>query len=94
MTSHIPGLHGTAQNGDRDLEGLFLVRVDRAFYRWHPQEPSFALRPCIFEPKEYTDRTISGELYSKFRSRSRRRWTYDPDVLPAPGEPAKATKAR
>jgi hypothetical protein len=86
MTSHIPGLHGTAQNGDRDLEGLFLVRVDRAFYRWHPQKPFFALRLNILEPKEYTGRTISGRLYSTSRALWKLRWFlqdfgYDTDLL-------------
>ncbi len=51
MKRHIPGLHREAQNGDDILEGLFLVRVERAFYRWHPQKPFFALRLAILEPK-------------------------------------------
>jgi hypothetical protein len=32
---YVPGLHGARQNADTDLEGLFLVRVERAYYRWH-----------------------------------------------------------
>ncbi len=63
MKRHIPGLHQQAQSSDDHLEGLFLVRVERAFYRWHPQKPFFALRLAILEPKEHTGQMISGRLY-------------------------------
>ena len=63
MKRHIPGLHQQAQSNDDNLEGLFLVRVERAFYRWHPQKPFFALRLAILEPKEHTGQAISGRLY-------------------------------
>ena len=62
MKRHIPGLHGNG--ADRDiLEGVFLVRVDRAFYRWHPQRPFYALRFAVLEPKQYEARTVTGRLY-------------------------------
>jgi len=35
MKCHIPGLRQVAPNVDDTLEGLFLIRVERAFYRWH-----------------------------------------------------------
>ena len=63
MKRHIPGLHQQAPNSDDNLEGLFLVRVERAFYRWHPQKPFFALRLAVLEPKEFADKTINGRLY-------------------------------
>ncbi len=63
MKRHIPGLHREALNGDEALEGIFLVQVDRAFYRWHPQKPFFALRMVILEPKDHAGQTISGRLY-------------------------------
>jgi len=44
MTRHIPGLHRESKNGSDVLEGVFLVRVDRAFYRWHPTRPFYLLR--------------------------------------------------
>jgi hypothetical protein len=86
MNRHVPGLHGAAHNGDSDLEGLFLVRVDRAFYRWHPQKPFFALRLSVLEPTEYSGRTISGRLYSTPRALWKLRWFlqdfgYDTDLL-------------
>ena len=39
MKRHIPGLHSRQQDHENLLEGLFLVRVDAASYRWHPQKP-------------------------------------------------------
>jgi hypothetical protein len=86
MKRHIPGLHQEAQNGDDILEGLFLVRVERAFYRWHPQKPFFALRLAILEPKEQTGQTISGRLYCTPKALWKLSWFlrdfgYDTDLL-------------
>jgi hypothetical protein len=45
MKRHIPGLHCEKRESDDTLEGIFLVRVDRAFYRWHPvKDCPFRLR--------------------------------------------------
>ena len=53
MKRHIPGLQREGHNGEDILERIFLVRVERAFYRWHPQRPFFVLRFEILEPKEH-----------------------------------------
>ncbi len=63
MRRRIPGLHQQAQNGDDVLEGIFLVRVERASYRYHPQKPFFALHFAILKPEEHAGRTFSGRLY-------------------------------
>ena len=86
MKRHIPGLHRESQNGDDILEGLFLVRVERAFYRWHPQKPFFALRLAILEPKELAGKTISGRLYCSPKALWKLNWFlrdfgYDTDLL-------------
>ena len=52
MKRHIPGLHGEGHNAEDMLEGVFLVRVDRVFYRWHPQRPFYVLRLAILEPQK------------------------------------------
>jgi hypothetical protein len=41
MRRYIPGLHSRQQTVESNLDGLFLVRVEKAFYRWHPQKPWF-----------------------------------------------------
>ena len=86
MKRHIPGLHREALNGDKTLEGIFLVRVERAFYRWHPQKLFFALRLAILEPKQHTGQTISGRLYCTPKALWKLRWFlrdfgYDTDLL-------------
>src|ERR1700688_3940277 len=86
MKRYVPGLHGARQNADTDLEGLFLVRVERACYRWHPQKPFFTLCLSVLEPKEYAGRTISGRLYSTPRALWKLSWFlrdfgYDTDLL-------------
>jgi hypothetical protein len=74
MKRHIPDLHLASRNGGEALEGLFLVRVDRAFFRWHPQKPFFALRFQILEPKEHTNQILSGRLYSTSKALWKLNW--------------------
>ena len=86
MRRHIPGLHQEAQNRDDNLEGLFLGRVERAFYRWHPQKPFFALRFAILEPKEFAEKIISGRLYCTPKALWKLNWFlqdfgYDTELL-------------
>ena len=63
MKRHIPGLHSNQRGVEHKLEGLFLVRVDRARYQWHPQKPFVELRFAILEPKPFETRLFSGRLY-------------------------------
>ena len=44
-------------------DGLFLVRVERAQYRWRAQKPHYALRLQVLEPKELAGHLIAGHLY-------------------------------
>ena len=50
MNRHIRGLHRESRNSSDQLEGVFLVRVDPAFYHWHPTRPFYLLRFSILEP--------------------------------------------
>ena len=68
------------------LEGVFLVRVDRAFYRWHPQRPFYVLRLAILEPREHQGRSLTGRLYCTPKALWKLRWFlrdfgYDPDLM-------------
>ena len=86
MKRQFPGLHSETKDGNGLLEGVFLVRVDRAFYRFHPEKPFFALRFAILEPKEHVSHTISGRLYCSKKALWRLNWFlrdfgYDPDLL-------------
>jgi hypothetical protein len=86
MRRHIPGLHARNQNHECHLRGLFLVRVDGASHRCHPQKPFFALRFVIEEPKAFADQLFSGRLYCTERSLWKLNWFlrdfgYDPELL-------------
>ena len=86
MKHHIPGLHREDHNSEDALEGVFLVRVDRAFYRWHLQRPFYFLRLSILEPREHQGRSLSGRLYCTPKALWKLRWFlrdfgYDPDLM-------------
>ena len=74
MRRHIPGLHSRQQNPESNLEGLFLVRVDCAAYRWHREKPFLELRFVILEPKSLESRSFSGRLYCTVRALWKLNW--------------------
>jgi hypothetical protein len=85
MKRHIPGLH-SRQEGEAPLEGLFLVRVEKASYRWHPQKPFFLIRFVVLEPDSVANRSLSGRLYCTERALWKLNWFlrdfgYDHDLL-------------
>ena len=86
MKRHLPGLHSEGPRSDEALQRVFLVRVDRAYYRWHPQKPFFVLSFAILEPQDLLNRKISGRLYATTRALWRLNWFlrdfgYDRDLL-------------
>ena len=85
MKRHIPGLHSKSHSAEI-LEGVFLVRVDRAYSRWHPQRPFFVLRFAVLEPKEYQGHVFTGRLYCTSKALWKLNWFlrdfgYDPDLM-------------
>ncbi|MGA9689630.1 MAG: hypothetical protein WBQ81_22955, partial [Candidatus Sulfotelmatobacter sp.] len=44
-------------------DGLFLVRVDQAHYRWQKQKPYYEIRFVVLKPKHLIGCRISGRLY-------------------------------
>jgi len=62
MKRRFAGLQETAST-KQVTDGIFLVRVDKAEYRWHAQKPFYILRLSILEPQEIAGRTVSGRLY-------------------------------
>ena len=68
MRRQIPGLHLNQRRVEDKLEGLFLVRVDRARYRWHPQKPFVEIRFVVLEPKSFESRSFTGRLYCTERA--------------------------
>ena len=74
MRRHIPGLHSGQQDLVSNLDGIFLVRVESASYRWHPQKPFFALRFCILEPTSHEALSFTGRLYCTERALWKLNW--------------------
>ena len=46
------------RNRDEFIEGIFLVRVDRVYFRWHPQRPFYLIRFAILEPESKARRIL------------------------------------
>jgi hypothetical protein len=64
MKRRVQGLKETSRSSADDVpDGLLLVRVDRAQYRWHAQKPFYILHLAVLEPHELSGRVISGRLY-------------------------------
>jgi hypothetical protein len=87
MKRHIDGLHEAdpAANLLRP-DTLYLVRVARAQYRWHPDKPYYVLRLAVLEPGHFSGRSITGRLYCTRRALWQLNWFlrdfgYDTDLL-------------
>jgi hypothetical protein len=67
-------------------DGLFLVRVDRAQYRWHKHKPYYEIRFAVLEPKHLTGCVMTGRLYCTPRAMWKLSWFlrdfgYDSELL-------------
>jgi hypothetical protein len=74
MKRQIPGLHFNQRGVESKLEGLFLVRVERARYRWHPNKPFVEFQFSVLEPKAFEARSFSGRLYCTEKALWRLNW--------------------
>lgn len=86
MKRHIPGLHTEPRTGDSIVEGVFLVRVEQVFYRWHPLRAFYVIRFAINEPQLFARRCFSTRLYCSQRALWKLNWFlrdfgYDADLL-------------
>ena len=64
MKRYISGLNQANGSGTEGVsDGLFLVRVERAQYRWHAQKPYYLLRFAVLEPKPLASSSITSRLY-------------------------------
>ena len=85
MKRRIPGLHST-QESEATFEGVFLVRVEWASYRWHPQKPFLSVRFVVLEPDSLARRSFSGRFYCTERALWKLNWFlrdfgYDQELL-------------
>jgi hypothetical protein len=64
MKRYISGLNRANASATEGLsDGLFLVRVERAQYRWHAQKPFYAFVFTVLEPKPLAGNRFTGRLY-------------------------------
>jgi len=67
-------------------DSLYLVRVVRAQYRWHPDKPYYILQLLMLEPLHFAGRLITGRIYCTRRALWKLNWFlrdfgYDTDLL-------------
>ena len=87
MRRRIQGLHEADRSAADEIpDGLFLLRVERAQYRWHRQKPYYLLHFAVLEPKQIAGRSISGRIYCTIKALWKLNWFlrdfgYDPELL-------------
>ena len=86
MRRHLPGLNSGHPDLVNNLEGLFLVRVEQASYRWQSQKPFLSLRFSILESETYEAVSFAGRLFCTERALWKLSWFlrdfgYDSELL-------------
>ena len=85
MKRRFPGLHHAAQPAEV-MDGVYLVRVHRAQYRWHAQKPFYGVQFAVLEPKPFAGSLISGRIYCTEKALWKLSWFlrdfgYDAELL-------------
>ena len=87
MKRQVPGLAETARDSRPQIpDGIFLVRVDGAQFRWHAHKPFYVLRLSILEPCTLAGQSMVGRLYCTQKAIWKLGWflrdfLYDPELL-------------
>ena len=88
MRRRFQGLHQADASvaSDSVPDGLYLVQVDRAQYRWHAQKPFYFLRFSVLEPKAWAGRSLTGRIYCTSKALWKLNWFlrdfgYDTELL-------------
>ncbi len=87
MKRQLPGLAETIRDSPPEMpDGVYLVRVDRAQFRWHAHKPFYLLRFSILEPDTLAGSPIVGRLYCTQKAMWKLGWFlrdffYDPELF-------------
>ena len=87
MKRQVRGLAETARDSRPETpDGIFLVRVDGAQFRWHASKPFYVLRLAVIEPSALAGQPIVGRLYCTQKAMWKLGWflrdfLYDPELL-------------
>ena len=87
MKRQVPGLAATARDSRPEIpDGIYLVRIDGARFRWHAHKPFYVLRFSVLEPRTLAGQSIVGRLYCTEKLMWKLGWflrdfLYDPELL-------------
>src|SRR5882757_4576178 len=87
MRRPVPGLARTSHDSQPQIpDGIFLVRVDGAQFRWHVQKPFYVLRLSVLQPAALAGQPIIGRLYCTQKAMWKLGWflrdfLYDPELF-------------
>ncbi len=86
MRHYIPTLLLESSKEPSEPEGIFLVQIERARYRYHVNKPFIALSLVILKPEEKAGTALCGRLYCTAKAGWRLRWFlldfgYDAELL-------------
>ena len=87
MKRQVPGLAETTRSSRIELpDGVYLVRVDGAQFRWHATKSFYVLRLAVLEPNILAGQPIVGRLYCTQKAMWKLGWflrdfLYDPELL-------------
>jgi hypothetical protein len=87
MKRQIKGLSEIARDSRPEIpDGIFLVRVDGAQFRWHANKPFYVLRLAIIEPRALAGQPVTGRLYCTQKAMWKLGWflrdfLYEPKML-------------
>lgn len=87
MKRQITGLNAADRcAADRVPDGIFLVRVQKVYFRRQAQKPYYTVSMVISEPRRFADRMISSRLYCNSKALWKLNWFlrdfgYDAELL-------------
>ena len=87
MKRRLPGLSEAGGSSRSAIpDGVFLVRIASAQYRWHAQKPFYGLGLSILEPQQFQECEIVSRLYCTPKAMWKLGWflrdfVYDPKLL-------------
>jgi hypothetical protein len=87
MKRKVPGLAEITRDSRQEIpDGVYLVRVNGAQFRWHATKPFYVLRLAVVEPDSLAGHPIVGRLYCTQKAMWKLGWflrdfLYDPELL-------------
>jgi len=85
MKRRFPGLHRT-MDSDSIPDGVYLVRVEQAQYRWNAHKSFYEVRFQVIEPKTFAGHSFASRLYCTPKALWKLNWFlrdfgYDSELL-------------